>query len=178
MHPFIFMLVLSCVAAGVFGSAILARDPGQRANRLIATVLGCSAYWSLCEILWNLNDDPNTVLWMIKLSSFGWIPLGPLALDLFLEVTGSTRSRYHKVVPVAYSTAACALALYILTPWCITDPIRVSWGWSYTLGPLFPLAFVPTVLYASITLITWPRLSSKEISPVPRLRSRRSGAGG
>ena len=88
MHPFIFMLVLSCIAAGVFGSAILARDPGQRANRLIATVLGCSAYWSLCEILWNLNDDPNTVLWMIRLSSFGWIPLGPLALDLFVEVTG------------------------------------------------------------------------------------------
>jgi PAS domain S-box-containing protein len=168
MHPFIFMLVLSCIAAGVFGSTILARDPGQRANRLIAMVLGCSAYWSLCEILWNLNDDPNVVLWTIKLSSFGWIPLGPLALDLFLEVTGSARSRYRKVVPVAYSTAACAIALYIFTPWCITTPIRVSWGWSYALGPLFPLAFLPTVLYVSITLITWPRLSSKEISPRER----------
>jgi PAS domain S-box-containing protein len=168
MHPFILMLVLSCIAAGVLGSAILARDPGQRANRLIATVLGCSAYWSLCEILWNLSDDPNAVLWMIRLSSFGWIPLGPLALDLFVEITGNTRSRYRKVVPLAYSTAAGAIALYIGTPWCITAPIRVSWGWSYTMGPLFPLAFVPTVLYVAVTLITWPRLSSSEISPRER----------
>jgi len=165
MHPFILMLVLSCMAAGVFGSAILARDPGQRANRLIATILGCSAYWSLCEILWNLSDDPTAVLWMIKLSSFGWIPLGPLALDLFVEITASAHSRYGKVVPVAYSTAGCAIALYILTPWCITTPIRVPWGWSYTLGPLFPLAFVPTILYVTITLSTWPRLASNEISP-------------
>jgi PAS domain S-box-containing protein len=165
MHPFICMLVLSCIAAGVFGSAILARDPGQRVNRLIATVLGCSAYWSLCEILWNLNDDPNAVLWTMKLASFGWVPLGPLVLDLFFEVSGNARSRYHKIVPVAYSTAACAIALYIFTPWCITAPIRVSWGWSYSLGPLFPLAFIPTVLYVTIAVITWPRLSSKEISP-------------
>jgi PAS domain S-box-containing protein len=165
MHPFIFMLVLSCMAAGVFGSAILARDPGQRANRLIALVLGCSLYWSLCEILWNLNDDPNEVLWTIRLSSFGWIPLGPLALDLFVEITGNARSRYRKVIPVAYSTAALAIALYIFTPWCIVSPVRVSWGWSYTLGPLFPLAFLPTILYAGTVLVMWPRLSSKEISP-------------
>jgi PAS domain S-box-containing protein len=168
MHPYILMLVLSCIAAGMFGSAILARDPGQRANRLIATVLGCSAYWSLCEILWNLSDDPNAVLWMIKLSSFGWITLGPLALDLFVEITGNTHSRYRKVVPLAYATAACAIALYIFTPWCITTPIRVSWGWSYTLGPLFPLAFVPTILYVTVTLSWWPRLASDEVSPRER----------
>ena len=168
MHPFIFMLVLSCLTAGALGSAILARDPGQRANRLIATVLGCSAYWSLCEILWNLNDDPNAVLWLIKLSSIGWIPLGALVLDLFVEVTGRARSRYRKVIPVAYSTAVFAIALYIATPWCIASPIRVSWGWSYTLGPLFPLAFLPTVLYAGTVLLMWPRLSSKEISPGER----------
>jgi PAS domain S-box-containing protein len=168
MHPFIFMLVLSCVAAGVFGSAILARDPGQRANRLIATVLGCSAYWSLCEILWNSNDDPNAVLWLIKLSSIGWIPLGPLVLDLFVEVTGKARSPYRKVIPVAYSTAVFAIAFYIVTPWCIASPIRVSWGWSYTLGPLFPLAFLPTIFYAGTVLLMWPGLSSKEISPGER----------
>jgi len=165
MHPFIFMLVLSCMAAGALGSAILARDPSQRTNRLIATVLGCSAYWSLCEILWNLSDDPNTVLWLIRFSSFGWIPLGPLALDLFIEVTGNARSRYRKALPVAYATAALAIAIYILTPWCIESPIRVSWGWSYSLGPLFPLAFLPTIFYACSVLVIWPDLMSREISP-------------
>jgi hypothetical protein len=53
MNPVLIILVLSCFTAGVLGSVILARDPTQRSNRLLAVILGCSAYWSLCEILWN-----------------------------------------------------------------------------------------------------------------------------
>lgn len=165
MNPVIVMLLISCLAATVFGSAILARDPGQRANRLLATILGCSAYWSLCEILWNSSDDPGTVIWLIRLSAFGWIPLGPLALDLFVEVTGNARSRYRKVVPIAYASAAVAIALYVATPWCMSAPIRVEWGWSYVLGPLFPVAFAPTMFYAIGVLIMWPGLMANEISP-------------
>ncbi|MBW2401474.1 MAG: hypothetical protein JRG80_19835, partial [Deltaproteobacteria bacterium] len=96
MNPFVFTLAISCISAGTLGSAIFAHDPSQRSNRLLASVLACSAYWSLCEILWNLSDDPDHVLLLIRLSSFGWIPLGPLALDLFVEVTGSVRSRYRR----------------------------------------------------------------------------------
>jgi PAS domain S-box-containing protein len=165
MNPYVFMLVLSCLTACVLGSAILARDPDQRPNRLIATVLGCSAYWSLCEILWNLSDDSNIVVWLIRLSSFGWIPLGALALDLFVEVTGNARSRIGRIVPAGYATAGLAIALYLFTPWCVQTPIRVSWGWSYSLGPLFPLAFLPTILYVCSVLVMWPSLGAKEISP-------------
>jgi PAS domain S-box-containing protein len=172
MHPFIFMLVLSCVAAAVLGSAILARDPGQRSNRLIATILGCSAYWSLCEVLWNSSDDPNAVVWMVRLSSVGWIPLGALALDLFVEVTGKARSRYRKVIRLAYATAAFAVAFYVFTPWCIHSPIRLSWGWSYSFGPGFPVAFLPTIFYACSVLVMWPRLITKEISPGERRQVR------
>jgi len=165
MHPYILMLMLSCMAAGVLGSAILARDPGQRINRLIATILACSVWWSLCEIVWNLSDDPDAVIWMVRFSSFGWVPLGPLALDLFVEVTGNARSRHRRIVPVAYATAALAIATYILTPWCIHSPIRMSWGWSYSFGPLFPVAFAPTILYICSVLALWPRLVSKKVSP-------------
>jgi signal transduction histidine kinase len=165
MHPFIFMLVLSCMTACVLGGAILALDPGQRTNRLVASVVGCSAYWSLCEILWNLSDDPNTVLWLIRFSSFGWIPLGALALDLFVEVTGRPRSQVGNVVRTAYATAGLAIGLYLFTPWCIQSPIRLSWGWSYSLGRLFPLAFLPTIFYVSSVLVMWPSLVAKEISP-------------
>jgi PAS domain S-box-containing protein len=162
------MLVLACLVAGVLGSVILARDPGQRTNRLLATILFCSSYWSLCEILWNTSDDPGTVTWLIRLSSLGWIPLGALALDLFVEVTGSTRSRFRRILAVAYGTAAGAIALYVGTPWCIHDPIRTGWGWSYHLGPLFFVSYLPTVVYALAVLAMWPRLLYPGITPGER----------
>jgi PAS domain S-box-containing protein len=164
MNPFVAMLVISCISAAVLGSAILARDPNQRTNRLLATVLGCSAYWSLCEILWNLSDDPNDVLLLIRLSSFGWIPLGPLALDLFVEVTGSARSPYRKLLPIAYGSAAILVALYLFSPMFIHSPVRLTWGWSYELGPLFPIAFLPTILYVCGSLVMWPSMITKDIS--------------
>ena len=76
MHPVLLIPVFACALAALIAAAILARDPGQRANRLIAMVLLSSAWWSLCEVVWNLQDDPELVLWLIKLSSLGWLWLG------------------------------------------------------------------------------------------------------
>jgi PAS domain S-box-containing protein len=164
VNPYVAMLVVSCMCAAILGSAILARDPGQRTNRLLAVVLGCSAYWSFCEILWNLSDDPDEVLLLVRLSSFGWIPLGPLALDLFVEVTGSARSQFRKIVPFAYGTAAVAIAGYLFSPGFIRSPIRFDWGWSYELGPLFALAFLPTIFYVCGSLVLWPTMISNDVS--------------
>jgi len=165
MNPVIVMLVLACLAAAVFASVIFARDPSQRVNKRLAAILGCSAYWSLCEVLWNSSADPETVIWLIRLSSIGWVPLGPLALDLFVEVTGRKRSRYRRVLRFAYASAAIAIALYIGTPWCVTKAIPVEWGWSFAFGPLFPVALAPTMVYLSSVLVMWPGLMAKEISP-------------
>lgn len=165
MNPILVVLLISCLTAAVIGSAILARDPGQRINRLIAAVLGCSAFWSLCEILWNTSENLITITWLFRAAGIGWIPLGPLALDLFVEVTGNSRSLYRRAVHVAYVSAWLAIALFVATPWCVGNPIRTDWGWSYTFGPLFPVAFAPTILYVIGVLIMWPRLTAKEISP-------------
>jgi two-component system NtrC family sensor kinase len=165
MNSVVCMLIISCVSAGILGGAILARDPTQRSNRLLATVLACSAYWSLCEILWNLSDDPDHVLMLIRLSSLGWIPLGPLTLDLFFEITGSARSPYRRITPIAYGTAAIVIGLYFFTPLFVQSPTRLAWGWSYTFGPLFPLAFLPTIFYVGGSTAMWPGMIAKSISP-------------
>lgn len=164
MNPIVAMLIVSCVGAGILGGAILVRDPGQRSNRLLATVLACSAYWSLCEILWNLSDDPNRVITLVRASSLGWIPLGPLTLDLFFEITGSARSRLRRIKPIAYATAAVAICLYFTTPLFVHSPTRLEWGWSYSFGPLFPLAFLPTIFYICGALALWPGLITKTTS--------------
>ena len=168
MNPVIALLVVSCLTAGILGSAILARDPSQRTNQLLAAMLFCSAYWSLFDILWSSSNDPATVLWLLKLSAIGWIPLGPLALHLFLEITGKAGRRHRRTIAFAYSTAALAILGYVATPWFIHTPIRVWWGWSYTFGPLFLLAFVPTMVYVCAALVMWPRLAAQKISPGER----------
>jgi len=165
VNPIVCMLVISCVSAGILGGAILARDPGQRSNRLLAAVLACSAYWSLCEILWNLSDDPENVIQLVRLASLGWVPLGPLAMDLFAEITGNARSRFGKFTRVAYVTSAVVICLYAFTPLFVHSPERLDWGWSYNFGPLFPLAFVPTIFYICGSLLLWPGMVSKTASP-------------
>jgi len=165
VNPVVCFLVISCVSAGILGGAILARDPSQRSNRLLAAVLACSAYWSLCEILWNLSDNPENVIRLVRLSSLGWIPLGPLTLDIFAETTGNARSRFRKITPIAYATSAVIICLYAFTPLFVHSPERLDWGWNYAFGPLFPLAFVPTIIYVCGSLLLWPGMVSKTASP-------------
>ena len=93
MHPVILIPLVACVLAAVIGAAIVSHDPGQRANRVIALVLACSAWWSFCEVAWNVQRDPEVVLGLIKISSFGWMMIGPLYLDLYVELLGDARSR-------------------------------------------------------------------------------------
>jgi len=165
MNPVIVMLVVSCLAATTLGSAIFARDPGQRVNRLLAAILGCSAYWSLCEILWNSSESPETVVWLVRASAIGWVPLGPLALDLFVEVTGRTRARYRTALRTAYASAVVTVAIHVGTPWCVTEAIPIDWGWGFRFGPLFPVTLAPTLIWLIGVLVMWPGLMAKEISP-------------
>ena len=73
--------LLAFICAVLIAIGIIARDPGQRANRLVALLLACSAHWSLCEVLWNLAEDPEVVIWLVRLSALGWLWLAPLSLD-------------------------------------------------------------------------------------------------
>jgi PAS domain S-box-containing protein len=172
MHPFLLVPLFACLAAVGMAAAILSRDPGQRVNRLVAVVLVCSAWWSLCEVVWGMADDPETVRWLIKASSLGWLWLGPLCLEILTELAGDAKLKLRRLVPLAYVTAAASIVLYIATPWCVGEPVRVSWGWGITFGPLFGLVFVPTFGYVVLTLVMLPRFFGSDVSPGERREAR------
>jgi len=158
MHPVILVPLIACVLAAMIAAAIVSHDPGQRANRVIAMVLACSAWWSLCEVVWNIQEDPVVVLRLIKISSFGWMLIGPLYLDLYVEILGDVRSRLRRLVPLAYASAAASILLYLATPWCLSGVVPTSWGWGYHPGPLFPLVYGASTVWALVALINWPRI--------------------
>jgi PAS domain S-box-containing protein len=157
MHPVILIPLVSCVLAAMIASAIVSHDPGQRANRVIALVLACSGWWSFCEVIWTVQEDPAVVLWLIKISSVGWMLLGPLSLDAYVEILGDARSRLRRLLPLAYASAAASIGLYLATPWCLSEPVPTRWGWGYHPGPLFPLVYGATMSWVLVALVNWPR---------------------
>jgi signal transduction histidine kinase len=157
MHPVVLIPLVACVLAAMIASAIVSHDPGQRANRVIAMVLACSGWWSFCEVISNVQEDPAIALWLIKISSLGWMLLGPLSLDVYVEILGDARSRLRRLLPLAYASAAASIVLYLATPWCLGEPVPTRWGWGYHPGPLFPLVYGATLSWVLVALVNWPR---------------------
>jgi PAS domain S-box-containing protein len=158
MHPALLVPLFACIASAMLAAALLSHDADQRANRLIAAVLVCCCWWSLCEVLWNVQDDARVVVWLVRASGAGWIWLGPLSMHLYTEFAADARSPVRRALPAAYATAATSLALYLGTPWCVTGAVPTAWGWGYRFGPLFPPVYLTTLGWIGLALAHWPQL--------------------
>jgi len=172
MHPYLVFELAACIAATILASAIFIRDPNQPVNRRVALILLCVAHWSACELLWGLSDDPDTARRLIQASSLGWGWLGPLCFDVLLKITGGGGTRRRRLLPWAYASAAVGIALYVATPWAAGTPVRVSWGWSPTFGPLFPATVVPAFGWAALGLVTLRRQFPHSASTLERREAR------
>ncbi len=51
--------IATCLLSVILASAIVSRDPGLRINRLMGLIPLLTAHWSGCEILSNLQTDPE-----------------------------------------------------------------------------------------------------------------------
>jgi PAS domain S-box-containing protein len=168
MSASVWVPLFGCVAAAAIAAAIVARDPGQKVNRLVALVLVASAHWSLCEVVWNLLDDPEQVVHWIRLSACGWIWMGPLSLHVYVELAQDARSRSRRLLRPAYACSAVGLVLYVATPWGVASAIPLDSGWSFRFGPAFPVAYLPTALCVGYVLWKWPRFFVRGSSPTER----------
>jgi PAS domain S-box-containing protein len=168
MPPFVWIPLFACFAAAAMAAAILARDPGQKVNRLIALVLLGSAHWSLCEVVWSLLDDAERVVQWIRLSALGWVWMGPLSLHIYVEIANDANSRARRFLRPAYACAAAGLVVYAATPFGVAEAFPSDWGWSFRFGPLFPLAYLPTAICVGYVLWQWPRFFAAGSSGVER----------
>jgi PAS domain S-box-containing protein len=172
MHPLAVVQLFASVIAVMIAVALVTADSRQRANLLVAAALGCSAWWSLCEVFWSFSDDPSRVVQWVKLSALGWIWLGPLALHIISELVGEANTTMRRALPLAYACAAASLLLYTATPWCLEQPVPTSFGWGVRFGPLFPLAYLPTVVSVSFVILRWPSLFPRTVSAGERREAR------
>jgi signal transduction histidine kinase len=143
---YLLMPLASCIACSMLAVAVLARDTARVASRLAALVSICAAFWALCEVLWNSSRDPVAALWLIRLSSLGWMVIGPAILHLFLELTQQPLIRRPWLPAALYALPVGLAALDLTTPWIHSEAIRTSWGWGWKVGPLFALPFAMSTL--------------------------------
>ncbi len=172
MHAIAVVQLFASLAAVALAAALVASDSGQRANRLVAIVLVCSAHWSVCEVLMSLCDAPNRVLQLARLSSFGWLWLGPLTLHIVSELVGSVHPGLRRLLPWAYAGASASILLYALSPLCLELPVRNHFGWALHPGRLFPLVVLPTISIVVFVIAQWSRLFPKTVSPGERQQAR------
>jgi len=170
MH-FVLLPILSCVAYCVLATVILIRDSRHRANRTGAVVCAAGAHWALCGALWNSTHDPQTALFFIKLSSLGWVTIGPAALHLFLIVTSHPALRWRPLMPSLYGLVGAFVLVDLATPWLHPTAVQAYWGWGYTVGPLFPAAYLLT----SSTLCTGVWVAVRDFRSMRSPAERRQG---
>lgn len=121
---------------------ILTMDPRSRACRRAATLVAGASWWSLCEVLWAVAPDPEAALWLIRLSSLGWVAIGPLGLEFLLEISGGTPRWMRRVLPFLYAMSLAFLVVAVGTPLIHTAAVPMPWGYGYELGPTY-LLFYP-----------------------------------
>jgi PAS domain S-box-containing protein len=141
MHAYVLLVATSALVSALCAGGIFARDPHGRASRCGAAMLLASAYWAICETAWNLAADADTALAWVRASAPGWLFIGPVVLQLFLEAEGGKWPRLRRLVRPLYAAAAFLLAATWFTPWMVRGVTRTSWGWGYLVGPLHPIMF-------------------------------------
>lgn len=158
MQPSLLIQLVTGVIAAMVASAIFAHGAAERANRLIGYGLLCAVWWSMCEVVWGLQQEAELAADMVRISGMGWLWLGPLSLDLFSEIEADARSALRRAVPWVYGLFLVIVALYVTTPLGIAEAVRVDGGWSYRFGAGFAWFYAASVLCIAVAIVRWPRL--------------------
>ena len=132
MNGYLLIPLFATTACAVLAVMLISEDTRNPVNRRTALVFAGSAWWAACELLWNTASDPETALLLVRLSSLGWVAVGPLALDVFMRVSEHPSPAARRALPFLYGTSAVFALLFTTTDLLHGNVLRVPWGWSYS----------------------------------------------
>jgi len=145
LNAYLLLPLFAAVACTVLAVVILAQDPHSPRNRRACALIAGAAFWALCEVLWNTATDAETALFLVRVSSVGWVAIGPLGLSVMLDVASSPAPRARRALPWLYAASAAFLVAVLATDWIHERVVPTPWGWGYELEPAY-LVFYPFTL--------------------------------
>ncbi|MBW2667484.1 MAG: PAS domain-containing protein, partial [Deltaproteobacteria bacterium] len=176
MTFYLLVPLTAAIASAALATAIFVRDPKQRANRLATRLVAGVTFWALCEVLWNLQSDAEAARIFVRLSTFGWVFIGPLAFDLMREISGESRPSHRRAAGSLYAIASIFLWAGLFTPWMHGEMIATSWGWGYEVGGLHLVYLGFTVACIAVGLVAGRR-AYRTASPGERGQALYVGGG-
>jgi signal transduction histidine kinase len=165
VHPFVLIPLLSAFGAGALAAAIAAREPNQRANRLVAAILVCGAWWALFEVLYLTASDADTAMYLARLASVGGILLSPVALHLLLVVLPEPLLSYRRLLTAQYTIGGALVFACLGSPWFTPGMVRESWGFVPEIGPLVSWAYLALLPLPMVALLRVLRLRRLDRAP-------------
>ena len=172
MNLYLLLPLVSCLACTALAVAVLTRDWTRRSSQLAALTALCGAWWAGCEVLWNSAGDPSWAIRLVRLSSFGWMCIGPAVLHLFLELTSHPLRQRRWLPPALYALPLGLALLDIATDRMHTRVVRTDWGWGWEVEPLFALSVAISAGTVGLgLLVAWHHLR-RSASPAERRQTR------
>lgn len=143
MNGYLLIPLFAATASTVLATAILAQDPRGRLNRRTGLLVAGAAWWALCEVLWNTAGDPEAALRLVRLSAPGWVALGPVGLDVLLDLAGRSTPRVRRRLAVLHLASPAFVAAAVATDWMHVRAVPAPWGFAYEPGLAFSLVYYP-----------------------------------
>ncbi len=88
----------------------------------------------------------------MRVSAPGWQFIGPMALHLFASSAPEVQTRWRKLIAPLYACSVAFVLATWFTPWVIRGAVQTSWGWGYTVGPLYPAIYAVTMVCVAGTI--------------------------
>jgi len=79
MGPLPALSLLAALISAASGAMIAALNPGERANRAGALLMGSVAWWAGCEVMWQQAATASDALAWHRVAALGFVFIGPHA---------------------------------------------------------------------------------------------------
>jgi len=168
VHPVVLIPIASALVAAALAAAIAAREPGSWANRLMAAVLLCAAWWALCQVLWMTASDAATSLRFARAAALGIAMLSPLSFHLLLTVHPDSLRPFRRLLPVGYAIAVGIALAGLSGPGIVPHMLRASWGFTPAHGPLVPYSTAALSMLPIAALLRSLLMNARRDQPWPR----------
>jgi signal transduction histidine kinase len=168
MHAYVLVPILACTISAATALTVWSRDPGNRRVWPITGVSALAAVWAFCEIAWHVADTPEAALRWMRLSAFGWVPIGPVAFHALMLARDRDNESVRRWIRLLYLGSALLLAPALTSPSVMQEALLTWWGWTPVPGPGLTVyyAFVGGSVGAGL-MIGWRR---SEVSEEERRR--------